>query len=70
MLFHTLISAFMAHTLAENYGAPALNNNEEAAIYQVLEAINPEIDWKSLYRDNLCTGASHGIVCDIDENDE
>jgi len=41
MLFHILFSAFISHALAENYGEPALNNNEEAAVYQVLEAINP-----------------------------
>ena len=70
MLFHILISAFIAHALAENYGEPALDSNEEAAVYQVLEAIKPEVDWKSSYPDNLCTGGPHGIVCDIDKDDK
>ena len=70
MLFHILISAFISHALAENYGEPALDSNEEAAVYQVLEAINPEVDWKSSYPDNLCTGGSHGIVCGINKDDK
>eukprot|EP00253_Pinus_taeda_P020475 PITA_20475 len=54
----------------KNYGEPALDSSEEAAVYEVLEAINPEINWKSSYPDNLCTGGPHGIVCDIDKDKE
>ena len=70
MLFHILISAFIAHALVENYSEPALNNNEKATVYQVLEAINLEIDWKSSYPDNMCMGGPHRIVYDIDEDDK
>eukprot|EP01018_Ginkgo_biloba_P026636 Gb_19063 [translate_table: standard] len=55
--------------VAEDYYEPRLDSHEEAAVYNVLKAINPETDWKSSYPGNLCMGGPHGIVCDIDKED-
>ena len=70
MSFHILSSVLISHVRAENYGELALDSNKQAVVYQVLESINPEIDWKSLYPDNLYTGGPHGIVSDIDKDDK
>ncbi|XP_043703625.1 piriformospora indica-insensitive protein 2 [Telopea speciosissima] len=45
--------------------------DEQESVYQVLEAINSDIDWRSLFPDDFCVSAPHGIVCEYfsDEND-
>ncbi|KAM7253721.1 hypothetical protein ACFE04_031403 [Oxalis oulophora] len=52
---------------------PELNSGEQQAVYSVLTSINPTIPWSSLYPDDLCSSAPHGVVCeyfiDSDNND-
>ncbi|XP_027094660.1 uncharacterized protein [Coffea arabica] len=46
-----------------------LNSAEQEAVYQVLHSINPEVPWRSLFPDDLCSSAPHGVVCDFfDDN--
>ncbi|KAJ7514612.1 hypothetical protein O6H91_23G052300 [Diphasiastrum complanatum] len=41
---------------------------EVEAIYRVLEGINHDIDWRSMFPGNPCTDGPHGIICDTDNN--
>ncbi|XP_042516623.1 piriformospora indica-insensitive protein 2-like [Macadamia integrifolia] len=45
-------------------------SDEQESVYQVLEAINSGIDWRSLFPDDFCDSAPHGIVCEyfFDDN--
>ncbi|XP_075100358.1 uncharacterized protein LOC107789356 [Nicotiana tabacum] len=60
--------AFMTSTLV--FSQPALNMVEQESVYKVLESINSEIPWRSLFPDDLCSSSPHGVVCDyfIQEN--
>ncbi|XP_059297809.1 piriformospora indica-insensitive protein 2-like [Lycium ferocissimum] len=51
---------------------PVLNMVEQEAVYNVLESINSDIPWRSLYPDDLCSSSPHGILCDyftLQDND-
>ncbi|KAL8547931.1 hypothetical protein ACS0TY_007292 [Phlomoides rotata] len=43
---------------------PPLNAAEQESVYRVLESINSDVPWRTLYPDDLCSSAPHGIVCD------
>ncbi|KAI5680069.1 hypothetical protein M9H77_01296 [Catharanthus roseus] len=43
---------------------PPLNHLEQESVYSVLESINSETPWRSLFPDDLCSSAPHGVVCD------
>ncbi|KAJ7555958.1 hypothetical protein O6H91_05G062800 [Diphasiastrum complanatum] len=47
---------------------PVMDPAEVEAIYRVLEGINYEIDWRSMFPGNPCTGGPHGLNCDIHDN--
>ncbi|XP_002974795.2 protein TOO MANY MOUTHS [Selaginella moellendorffii] len=47
---------------------PVTDPVEAAAVFQVLQGINYEIDWKGMFPGDPCTGGPHGIACDIDSN--
>ncbi|KAJ4807928.1 hypothetical protein LUZ62_020494 [Rhynchospora pubera] len=38
---------------------------EQDAAYSVLETINPYVNWRDLYPDDLCISAPHGLLCDF-----
>lgn len=59
VLSTTLLSLF-----GVSYQQPLLSSAEQEAVYVVLESVNPTIPWRSLYPDDLCSSAPHGIVCD------
>ncbi|CAN4093218.1 unnamed protein product [Withania somnifera] len=44
-----------------------LNMVEQEALYNVLESINPDIPWRSLFPDDLCSSSPHGVLCDYFE---
>ncbi|ERN05497.1 protein TOO MANY MOUTHS [Amborella trichopoda] len=48
------------------YPDPALDTKEQEAVYSVLEAANPEVDWRSAYPSDLCSAGPHGVACDPD----
>lgn len=55
----TLMSGF-----AVSQSQLALNSEEQDSVYQVLESINPDIPWRSIFSDDICSSAPHGVVCD------
>ncbi|KAL6968174.1 hypothetical protein U1Q18_033976 [Sarracenia purpurea var. burkii] len=48
---------------------PVLNSDEQESVYRVLESINSNVPWRSLFPDDLCSSAPHGVVCDFFEED-
>ncbi|XP_055811792.1 piriformospora indica-insensitive protein 2 isoform X1 [Solanum dulcamara] len=42
----------------------ALNMVEQEAVYNVLESINSDVSWRSLFPDDLCSSSPHGVLCD------
>lgn len=42
----------------------ALDSVEKESVYQILSSINSDIPWRSLFPDDLCSSAPHGVVCD------
>ncbi|GJX81474.1 piriformospora indica-insensitive protein 2 [Tanacetum coccineum] len=42
---------------------PSLNSVEQEALYRVLDSLNSNIPWRTLFPDDLCTSAPHGVVC-------
>ncbi|KAH0633871.1 hypothetical protein KY284_036657 [Solanum tuberosum] len=42
----------------------ALNMVEQEAVYNVLESINSDVSWRSLFPDDLCSSSPHGVICD------
>ena len=55
----TLISSF-----AVSQSQLALNSEEQDSVYQVLDSINSDFPWRSIFPDDLCSSAPHGVVCD------
>ncbi|XP_054805182.1 piriformospora indica-insensitive protein 2-like [Prosopis cineraria] len=47
-----------------SYQQPALDAAEQESVYQVLDSINSDIPWRSLFPDDLCVSAPHGVLCD------
>ncbi|KAJ8558167.1 hypothetical protein K7X08_004933 [Anisodus acutangulus] len=43
---------------------PVLNMVEQEAVYNVLESINFDVPWRSLFPDDLCSSSPHGVLCD------
>ncbi|KAL4190368.1 hypothetical protein AMTRI_Chr07g75350 [Amborella trichopoda] len=44
---------------------PKLPFMEEEALYNVLEAINPSLEWRTMYPSDLCNSGPHGVLCDL-----
>lgn len=42
-----------------------LSPTEQEAAYVVLESIDSDTDWRSLYSSDLCLSGPHGLVCDV-----
>ncbi|XP_076924074.1 uncharacterized protein LOC143586401 [Bidens hawaiensis] len=42
---------------------PSLNSVEQESVYRVLESLNSDIPWRTLFPDDLCSSAPHGVVC-------
>ncbi|KAK6940645.1 Leucine-rich repeat [Dillenia turbinata] len=45
-----------------------LESFEQESVYQVLDSINSQIPWRTLFPDDLCLSAPHGIFCDYFED--
>ncbi|TXG63855.1 hypothetical protein EZV62_010849 [Acer yangbiense] len=59
IFFTTLLSFFFLSSQQ-----PVLDLLEQHSVYQVLDAVNPTIPWRSLFPDDLCSSSPHGVVCD------
>ncbi|KAL3517717.1 hypothetical protein ACH5RR_020306 [Cinchona calisaya] len=66
-VFYCLSSFFLMSSFV--LSQPPLNAAEQEAVYRVLDSINSEVPWRSVFPDDLCSSAPHGIVCDFfDDN--
>ncbi|KAI3449800.1 hypothetical protein Pfo_006465 [Paulownia fortunei] len=65
-----LLSIFTAATFMCSFviSQPPLNPAEQESVYRLLESINSDIPWRSLFPDDLCSSAPHGVVCDYFSN--
>ncbi|XP_078441868.1 ROP-interactive CRIB motif-containing protein 7 [Wolffia australiana] len=61
LLCSALLLAAAAAAMAD-VGLPAA---EQEAAYRVLEAVNPGVEWRSLFPEDLCLSGPHGVVCDL-----
>ncbi|KAK7393378.1 hypothetical protein VNO78_21931 [Psophocarpus tetragonolobus] len=41
-----------------------LDSLQQESLYQVLHSLNPSIPWRTLFPDDFCLSAPHGVVCD------
>ncbi|XP_068652844.1 piriformospora indica-insensitive protein 2-like [Aristolochia californica] len=48
---------------------PLLDQAEQKAVYDILTAVNPDVDWSYAFSTDLCTAGPHGIICEIDAED-
>ncbi|KAF2294917.1 hypothetical protein GH714_027011 [Hevea brasiliensis] len=51
-------------SLIVSHQQPLLDSTEQDSVYEVLSSINSAIPWRTLFPDDLCLSAPHGIVCD------
>ncbi|KAJ1397853.1 Leucine-rich repeat [Sesbania bispinosa] len=58
----TLFSTFFFLSLSQQQ--PPLDPTEQEAVYEVLHSLNPSIPWRTIFPDDLCLSAPHGVVCD------
>ncbi|XP_071741265.1 uncharacterized protein [Rutidosis leptorrhynchoides] len=56
------ISLLMS-TLTTTDSQPSLNSVEQESVYKILDSLNSDISWRSLFPDDLCSSAPHGVVC-------
>lgn len=47
------------------FSQPTLDSIEQEAVYNLLDSINPEVPWRSVFPDDLCSSAPHGVVCEF-----
>ncbi|XP_057966054.1 piriformospora indica-insensitive protein 2 [Malania oleifera] len=59
------LSLFMPAMVSSQQQQPILNPDEQESVYRVLESVNSDIPWRSLFPDDLCSSAPHGVVCDF-----
>ncbi|KVH94318.1 piriformospora indica-insensitive protein 2 [Cynara cardunculus var. scolymus] len=57
------ISLLITTGIAIANSQPVLNSLEQESVYRVLESLNSDIPWRSLFPDDLCSSAPHGVVC-------
>ncbi|XP_012569751.2 uncharacterized protein, partial [Cicer arietinum] len=55
---------FFFFSLSLSQDQPLLDPTEQKALYQLLNSLNPTIPWPTLFPDDLCFSAPHGVVCD------
>ncbi|VFQ86262.1 unnamed protein product [Cuscuta campestris] len=69
MFFFFFAAAVLVLLSASNFVAsqPPLGSPEQEAVYRVLESVSPGVRWRSLFPDDLCSAAPHGVVCDVFE---
>ncbi|KAF5738978.1 piriformospora indica-insensitive protein 2-like [Tripterygium wilfordii] len=63
--FLFLISFQLFLFLVISQEQPLLDMAEQDSVYRVLESVNPTIPWRSIFPDDFCYSAPHGVVCDV-----
>ncbi|WCJ38290.1 ROP-interactive CRIB motif-containing protein 7 [Euphorbia peplus] len=59
-----ILILFFSSSILLSHQQPPLNSAEQNSLYHILSSINSDIPWRSLYSDDLCLSAPHGVVCD------
>ncbi|KAJ8899409.1 hypothetical protein K2173_018383 [Erythroxylum novogranatense] len=65
--FFSLPTLFLFLTLlfvSTQQQQPLLDSAEQNAVFEVLNSINSAVSWRSLFPDDLCLSAPHGVVCE------
>ncbi|KAL6271395.1 hypothetical protein ACE6H2_028306 [Prunus campanulata] len=62
------LATLLSTVVISHQQQPLLSSTEQDAVYQVLDSINSAIPWRSLFPDDLCSSAPHGVVCDLFSN--
>ncbi|XP_050365950.1 piriformospora indica-insensitive protein 2 [Argentina anserina] len=61
LLLTTLLSSFVI-----SHSQPLLlSSAEQDSVYRVLDSVNPDVPWRKLFPDDLCSNGPHGVVCDF-----
>ncbi|XP_031474660.1 receptor like protein 29-like [Nymphaea colorata] len=60
----TLLFLFFFFSLCVSSPDLLLDQQESDHLYAVLSSLNPSVDWRSDYPDDLCTSGPHGVVCE------
>ncbi|KAL2470540.1 ROP-interactive CRIB motif-containing protein 7 [Abeliophyllum distichum] len=65
-MLSSVLFCFLAACLTTSFviSQPALDSAEQEAVYRVLESINSDVPWRTLFPDDFCISAPHGVVCD------
>ncbi|XP_076906062.1 uncharacterized protein LOC143562020 [Bidens hawaiensis] len=58
-----IITLFLSILITPTNSQPSLNSVEQESLYRVLESLNSDIPWRTLFPDDLCSSAPHGVVC-------
>ncbi|XP_027362963.1 piriformospora indica-insensitive protein 2 [Abrus precatorius] len=64
MALFFLIIAITTTLFPLSHQQPPLDSSEQQALYQVLHSLNPSVPWPTLFPDDLCLSAPHGVVCE------
>ncbi|KAJ6352225.1 hypothetical protein OIU76_001442 [Salix suchowensis] len=63
-IFGLLFLTALMSSIVISHQQPLLNSAEQDSLFQVLYSINSAIPWRTLFPDDLCLSAPHGIVCE------
>eukprot|EP00258_Populus_trichocarpa_P005066 XP_002307659.2 piriformospora indica-insensitive protein 2 [Populus trichocarpa] len=63
-IFGLLFLTTLMSSLVISHQQPLLDSAEQDSLFQVLYSINSAIPWRTLFPDDLCLSAPHGIVCE------
>ncbi|KAH6754991.1 ROP-interactive CRIB motif-containing protein 7 [Perilla frutescens var. hirtella] len=59
----SILATFMP-SLVISQSPPPLDPAEQEAVYRIMESVNSDIPWRTLFPDDICSSAPHGVVCD------
>ncbi|KAL8055238.1 hypothetical protein ABFX02_04G044000 [Erythranthe guttata] len=68
ILLFSMVSSFGSLVVSQP-PPPPLDPAEQESVYRILESVNSDIQWRSLFPDDLCSSAPHGVVCDYFSDD-
>lgn len=57
------LSLLLLLPLSHQQDLPSLDSGEQESVYLALESVNSDIPWRTLFPDDLCLSAPHGVVC-------
>ncbi|KAJ6736273.1 PIRIFORMOSPORA INDICA-INSENSITIVE PROTEIN 2-LIKE [Salix viminalis] len=63
-IFGLLFLTALMSSIVISHQQPLLDSAEQDSLFQVLYSINSAIPWRTLFPDDLCLSAPHGIVCE------